>query len=84
MRALRKRRWDDGPGEVQPTGEVQAALPSSKRFMVQARVCKTVVSLVGFRPNGEKVGEKGGLEFVFLMREMAWCKRERGDRMKIT
>ena len=36
VRALRKRRWDDGPGEVQPTGEVQA-LPSSKRFMVQAR-----------------------------------------------
>ena len=47
VRALRKRRWDDGPGEVQPTGEVQAsALPSSKRFMVQVSAkCRTAGQL---------------------------------------
>lgn len=34
VRALRKRRWDNGPGEAKTTSSVEAP-PSSKRFMLQ-------------------------------------------------
>ncbi|CAE7300035.1 unnamed protein product, partial [Symbiodinium pilosum] len=35
VRALRKRRWDDGPGMPEPSGSAVPPTPASKRFMVQ-------------------------------------------------
>ncbi|CAJ1400526.1 unnamed protein product [Effrenium voratum] len=35
VRALRKRRWDDGPGALEPSGSSVPSSPPSKRFMVQ-------------------------------------------------
>ena len=33
---------------------------------------------------GKRLAERVGWNCFFWMRKMAWCKRERGDRMKIT
>ena len=78
VRALRKRRWDDGPGEVQPTGEVlSAALPSSKRFMVQAGDFPTVFIVGGFRLKWRKGWRKGWVGIVFFGWERWLGVRER-------